>query len=358
MIDVSLDHSENFILNSSGKKVTPHHKYAVTTKVVGITGKPFSSYFGIISLDKDNQEIDRKISWLNDRSNEEKEYKIVFQALTDHIIFIYRVNTETPVKSDCHFLVLPIEEISIKETDEMEQFDDVKNHHVIKSTSFEDELIRPKMSKEANFIINEFHKIYYGKDQPHRWENTFWLGARTLKCPLDMWIYQEIIFEVRPDFIIETGTWNGGSALFLATICDIISQGIIITIDINKKKEFPTHTRIKYLTGSSVDKSILDKIKNLGVGANSKVMVILDSDHNKKHVLKEMEIYGKLVSKDSYLIVEDTNLNGHPVSTEHGDGPMEAVEDYLKFHDEFKVDKQKEKFLMTFNPNGYLKKIR
>lgn len=177
-----------------------------------------------------------------------------------------------------------------------------------------------------------------------------------LKLPTDLWIYQEILYDIRPDLIIETGTMYGGSALFLATICDTIKKGSIVSIDINRKDSFPNHERIKYITGSSTDEKIVNQVKNM-IKTNDKVMVILDSDHTKNHVLNEMEMYSGLVSKDSYLIVEDTAINGHPVEPNFGDGPMEAVNEFLKTHDEFKIDNDKEKFLLTMNPNGYLKKI-
>lgn len=203
-------------------------------------------------------------------------------------------------------------------------------------------------------VIDEFHKIYYSDNTPV-WQKTYWLGVQTLKCPLDLWIYQEIIYKHKPDFIIETGTHNGGSALFLATVCDAVNNGTVISIDI-LKRDYPIHKRIKYLTGSSVENDVLQQIE-LMIQSDQKIMVILDSDHKKEHVLQEMEIYSKLVSKDNYLIVEDTNINGHPVLPEFGDGPMEAVNEFLKTHKEFIIDKEKEKLLMTFNPNGYLKKI-
>ena len=86
-------------------------------------------------------------------------------------------------------------------------------------------------------------------------------------------------------------------------------------------------------------------------------MVILDSDHGKDHVLNELRTYSPFVTKGSYLIVEDTNINGHPVLHDFGPGPMEAVEDFLKENQNFTVDKSKEKFYLTFNPKGYLRKI-
>ena len=88
-----------------------------------------------------------------------------------------------------------------------------------------------------------------------------------------------------------------------------------------------------------------------------KVMVILDSDHSEKHVARELEIYSQLVSPGCYLIVEDTNVNGHPVFPNHGPGPMEAVEKFLQARQDFTVDRDMEKFYLTFNPKGYLKKM-
>ncbi len=86
-------------------------------------------------------------------------------------------------------------------------------------------------------------------------------------------------------------------------------------------------------------------------------MVVLDSDHSKENVLNELRMYDALVTENSYLIVEDTNINGHPALPEFGSGPMEAVEEFLKENKTFDVDKNKEKFFLTFNPRGYLKRI-
>ena len=220
-------------------------------------------------------------------------------------------------------------------------------------------------------IIDEFHKIYYGDkskeekkfwskkskiDEPV-WERTFWMDTQILKCPLDLWIYQEIIFSIKPDIIIECGTWNGGSALYLASICDIIKKGKIISID-TIKKQFPNHERIQYITGSSIDEATINSIKSQIKSLKDVVLVILDSDHRRDHVINEMKIYGKLVSKGSYMIVEDSNINGHPVYPNFGEGPYEAITEFLKTSDEFIIDKEKEKFFFSFNPNGYLKKIK
>lgn len=204
-------------------------------------------------------------------------------------------------------------------------------------------------------IINRFHKLYYDSallGGTHK--NTFFLGIPTRKCPLDVWLYQEIIYRLRPDVIIECGTSHGGSALYMASICDLIGHGEIITVDIEDLPR-PEHKRIKYLLGSSTSKEIVDKVKEI-IEGKEKVMVILDSDHSQSHVFKELEIYNNFVTSGQYLIVEDTNVNGHPVYLEHGPGPMEALDEFLQVNNNFKIDEIGSKFLLSFNPRGYLLK--
>ncbi|MGH9922253.1 MAG: CmcI family methyltransferase [Nitrososphaerales archaeon] len=208
------------------------------------------------------------------------------------------------------------------------------------------------------YIIDEFHKLYYDSNfAGGTWKNTFWLGVPTLKNPLDLWIYQELIYELKPDKIIECGTAHGGSALFMATMCDLINNGEVITVDIRDYESRPQHNRIKYLLGSSVSTEIVGQIEN-SIGSRDTVMVVLDSDHSKKHVLNELRTYSNLVSKESYMIVEDTNINGHPVWPENGPGPMEAVEEFLGENNNFVVDNNREKFYLTFNPKGFLRKMK
>jgi cephalosporin hydroxylase len=124
-------------------------------------------------------------------------------------------------------------------------------------------------------------------------------------------------------------------------------------VDIEAKPTRPQHSRITYVHGSSTARDVLERVKEQ-VSAGSSVLVILDSDHSRDHVLEELRVYGPLVSKGSYLIVEDTNVNGHPVRKDHGPGPMEAVEEFLRETADFEVDREKEKFFLTFNPGGFL----
>ena len=205
--------------------------------------------------------------------------------------------------------------------------------------------------------ITQFHKLYYnawGEDATWR-KNMFWMGTPILKNPFDLWIFQEIIHKLNPDVIIECGTKYGGSALYLASLCDLIGKGKIITIDIEDQKNKPQHNRIQYLLGSSTSKEIVSKVESL-IKNDDEVLVILDSLHTKQHVLEELKIYSKFVKKGGYIIVEDTHLNGYPISPFFGPGPMEAVQEFVELNKNFKIDKTKEKFLMTWNPNGYLKK--
>jgi len=205
--------------------------------------------------------------------------------------------------------------------------------------------------------IDEFHRFYYySHNFGGTWKNTRWLGTSIYKNPLDLWIYQEIIHKLKPDLIVECGTKYGGSALYLATLCDIVNHGKIITIDIEAQENRPQHKRIKYLLGDATSKEIIKQLKK-SISDNNKVMVILDDLHIKDHVLKELRIYSKFVSKGSYLIVEDTHLNNHPIEPFFGPGPMEAVNEFLKEDQNFKIDSTKEKFYMTWNPRGYLKRI-
>lgn len=203
-------------------------------------------------------------------------------------------------------------------------------------------------------LIDNFHKLYFHKGTT--WQNTKWMGINIQKTPLDLFIYQEIFYEIRPDLIIETGTLYGGSAYYMAHICDILGSGQIITIDINSNSSRPQHPRIQYIHGSSVDINIISKIKTY-INPITKVLVILDSDHSKEHVLQELKLYSQLVTKDSYLIVEDSNINNHPVYPSFGPGPMEAINEFMNNNVNFIIDPSREKFMITFNPNGYLKKI-
>ena len=209
-------------------------------------------------------------------------------------------------------------------------------------------------------LIDRFGDLYYTVGQQGRGTYTLsWLGFPLLKCPLDLWIYQELICAHRPRTIIETGTASGGSALFFATICDLLGEGDVLSIDIEGRAPGirPQHPRITYLRGSSTDRDVLRAVR-AHVHGRSDAMVILDSDHHKDHVLQELMLYESFVPVGGYLVVEDTNINGHPSYPEFGPGPMEAVQEFLKRNDSFESDPACERFLLTMNPKGFLRRCK
>jgi cephalosporin hydroxylase len=202
--------------------------------------------------------------------------------------------------------------------------------------------------------VDRFHELYYDAGE-RTWRDTWWMGIRTYKCPLDLWIYQEILFELAPDLVVECGTAEGGTALYLAHVLDLVGKGQLVTIDVVPPASPPSHPRIRYLQGSSTDPAIFKVVEDAARG-RATVMAILDSTHSLEHVTEELRLYHGVVTPGSYLIVEDTNVNGHPVFREHGPGPMEAVREFLSAHSDFVPDESREKFFLTFNPGGYLKR--
>jgi cephalosporin hydroxylase len=213
-------------------------------------------------------------------------------------------------------------------------------------------------------VIRRFHQICYERWTPI---NTHWMGVHAIKSPLDLWMYQEILHRVRPDVIIETGTFSGGSALFIAHMCDLLGSGCVVSVDVDQSppahlgKPWPTHPRLRYVQGdSAAPETVARVLRTAGCWGNSdKVMVILDSDHHQEHVARELAAYAPLVSVGSYLVVEDTNINGHPVLSEFGPGPLEAVADFLASPEgaNFRIAKACERFLLTMNPNGFLQRV-
>jgi cephalosporin hydroxylase len=139
------------------------------------------------------------------------------------------------------------------------------------------------------------------------------MGVPCLKTPLDLWIYQEILFETRPSLVVETGSHaRAGSALFLAHVLDAIGAGDLVSIDVLADPGRPTHPRIRWVAGSSSDPRVVDPIF-AGRDPAERRLVVLDSDHSKAHVLAELSLLAPRVARGGYLIVEDTNVNGHPV---------------------------------------------
>jgi len=223
---------------------------------------------------------------------------------------------------------------------------------------------------------DDYHIQY---EENRIWETTTWFGVPAWKLPLDAWIIQELIWKVKPKLIIETGSGKGGSALFYASLMFCMreepteiplvadtsrSESFVISIDKapvdihNFKNVNPVILqKIIFFSKNSVDPMTVEFAEKY-VRHSSPVMIMLDSWHSKEHVLEEMRLYAPFVSVGSYLIVEDTHVGGNPVPWDYGEGPMGAVKEFLLENNNFVIDKSCERLGMTFNPGGYLKKVR
>ena len=208
-------------------------------------------------------------------------------------------------------------------------------------------------------LVERFFK-YWVRQGVH-FPNT-WFGISTLQNPLDVWITQEIFFEVKPDFIVETGTYYGGSAALWATILEHINpEGRVITIDVEDRSEearkLPiVQRKVDFILGSSIDPEVVADVEARVRGR--RVLVILDSLHTMEHVLAELKAYAPLVEVGSYIIVQDGLIHGHPIAAAFPPGPYEAVEAFLETTDDFEVDRARERMVITNNPKGYLRRVR
>lgn len=207
--------------------------------------------------------------------------------------------------------------------------------------------------------------------------NFFWLGRPIIQAPQDLQAMQEIIWEVKPDLIIETGIAWGGSIIFSASmlalleVCGQIDKGDVIGIDIdirfhNKKAilAHPLADKIIMFEGSSIDKEIIRRVTEFAK-SKKRVLVCLDSNHTHNHVLAELKAYTPLVSINSYCIVGDTGIEDLPAGITSdrpwgkGNNPKTAVWEFLKENNNFKIDKIIEsKLILTGSPDGYLKRIK
>jgi cephalosporin hydroxylase len=208
--------------------------------------------------------------------------------------------------------------------------------------------------EKQNEMMKLFHEIPV-------WQHMFFYNVQIEKNPLDLWMMQQIIYETRPDFIVETGTWRGGSALYWAHTLNGagLEQSRVITVDVQDlTRQAAAHPLWKkYVTffqGSSTDADIVSRIAALTRG--KKVLVTLDSDHSMGHVLNELHAYSPLVASGSYLVVEDTHMDGVPTAPEFGPGPLAAVRKFLEEGGarQFTQDLTREAYMMTFNPGGWL----
>lgn len=209
-----------------------------------------------------------------------------------------------------------------------------------------------QVSEEELYAKQKEYSIFCHAKQPM---GPTWLNCGVHQWPIDLIYYQDLLYRVKPNVVIETGTSGGGRALYLHDIYTLMQhRGLfdeeykIITMDI-RDVHVPFPPEIVFIHGDSL--KTVDKVK-AHIGVNSKVMVMLDSDHSCQHVLSEMELYCNMISRGSYLIAEDTSLD-----IRGGDGgPLNAVNKFLSSHPEFEIDYRYNRWIATSHPNGYLYK--
>lgn len=202
----------------------------------------------------------------------------------------------------------------------------------------------------------------------HRYQYNFrWLGRPVIQYPQDLFALQQIIWEYRPDLVLETGVAHGGSLIFYASILEMIGAGRVLGIDVDirahNRNEIERHrmsSRISLLEGSSVDKGIVEEVRAAAAGMQ-RVLVILDSDHTHDHVLRELHLYSPMVRKGGYVVVMDTVIEDVPddlCAGRHwgkGNSPKSALREFLRSNDRFVSDKEIHGMLqITAAPDGYL----
>lgn len=220
-------------------------------------------------------------------------------------------------------------------------------------------------------VLRKLTRSWFEKSSKYEYSYHFkWFGLPIIQFPQDVIALQEIIWNTKPELIIETGIARGGSLIFFASMLEMLGRGKVIGIDIdihkNNKREIEKHPlfkRIKMLQGSSTDLQLFKKVKK--IAQKKHTMVVLDSDHTYQHVYKELEMYSSLVSKNCYLVVFDSIIEDMPKKFSadrpwgKGNNPKTAICKFLGKNDHFKIDKEIEKkLLITVASGGYLKCIK
>lgn len=242
---------------------------------------------------------------------------------------------------------------------------------------FEDEVATrlDEYTKDSE-LIKSISKASYEMTRVKYSYNFNWLGRPIFQNPPDMVVYQEIMWNYKPDLIIETGIARGGSLIYFASMmvlletCGVIENGEVLGIDIdirehNKKAILghPLSKKITMFEGSSISEEMVTKVKEFAKN-KKKIMIILDSNHTHEHVLEELRAYAELVNIGGYCIVCDTGIENSEGLTEDrpwgkGNSPMSALFEYLRENNNFEIDKLYEtKSQITCAPNGFLKRIK
>lgn len=177
-------------------------------------------------------------------------------------------------------------------------------------------------------------------------------GLPIKKNPLDLWVFQEIVWQRKPEVIVELGAWQGASSLFLAHVMDRLGRGQVVACDINSQPFRATHPRIRTVFGDLANPGTISDIQNLV--RNRECMVIHDADHRSEAVLRDIRNLAPLVTKGQYLIVEDGIIDVWG----KGPGPLDAINQFMEGNEDFSIDMSRERYGITWNPGGYLERVR
>lgn len=208
-------------------------------------------------------------------------------------------------------------------------------------------------------VVDRFHRLWY--DAPRTWRKNTYLGIRIKQLPFDLWLYQELLFREKPSFVLQTGVAFGGSLLYFSHILDQMKADPaikVIGIDVRLTTEARSldHPRIILIEGKSTDEETIERVRHIIPAPTG--LVSLDSDHSYSNVLRELEVYCQLVGVGGHLIVEDTNINGHPVKPDFGPGPFEAVKEFLSNNSNFMRDDEVwQRNLFSFHQYGWLLRV-
>jgi cephalosporin hydroxylase len=253
---------------------------------------------------------------------------------------------------------------------------------------FKQEVDENIKSLSQDHDVQALSRIWIREIGRHKWAYNFrWLGRPAIQFPNDAWAMQELIWEVKPDLIIEAGIAHGGSLIYYASLLamlDVVeaveSAGVIdpsktkrkvlgLDIDIRPHnrdaiERHPMRPWIQMIQGSSIAPEVVTEVREIAKGYK-RILVSLDSNHSHEHVLAELQAYAPLVSKGSYCVVFDTLVEDMPPDQTSdrpwgpGNNPKTAVWEYLKMHDELVIDKSIDhKLLISVAPDGYLKRVR
>ncbi len=222
--------------------------------------------------------------------------------------------------------------------------------------------------------VQALSRIWLREITRHKYAYNFrWMGRPIIQFPQDMIAMQELIWNIQPDLIIETGVAHGGSALYYASLLELLGgDGYVLGVDIDIRahnrteiERHPMSKRLRLIQGSSIDPETVQQVAE-HVRGKQRVLVVLDSNHTHEHVMAELQAYSPFVTRDSYLVVYDTLLEDMPDDLQasdrpwgRGNNPKTAVHQFLGENDRFEIDKRiVSKLLITVAPDGYLRCVR